>query len=117
MKSWDGRKCPICKTGRLAPVNDITSDLGGYIFVEKGHRCTYCKEEIIGEGEAEKTIEAAKKLGVWELQMKLERKLTKTARGIILRVPNDVQKGMKLTGNEGIEIHWAKNRLVVDIVR
>ena len=39
--------CPVCETGNLVLVEDIVSEIDGYIFVEKGDRCTHCGEEFI----------------------------------------------------------------------
>jgi len=63
--------CPSCGRGELAPVNDIISELRGYVFVEKGERCTACGEEFPFEEESQKTIEAARRLGVWPEPLKL----------------------------------------------
>jgi RNA polymerase subunit RPABC4/transcription elongation factor Spt4 len=56
--------CPVCEKGRLIPVEDIVSEIEGYIFVEKGERCTSCGEEFI----------------------------SKSARGTVLRIPSDIEK-------------------------
>ncbi len=58
--------CPACNKGKLKPVQDIVTELGGYAFVEKGERCSHCKEEFMPEKEGQKTISAARKLGLWE---------------------------------------------------
>ena len=117
-KDISGMNCPVCGKGRLEKTDNITSEIGGYTFVEKGHVCPKCKEEFIPEEESKRTIDAAIKLGAWETQpMKISRKLTKTARGIIFRIPNDVQKSMYLTGDEGIELSWSKDKIVLEVVR
>ena len=43
--------CPVCSKGELIAVDDILSGIEGYVFVEKGERCTACAEEFIGEKE------------------------------------------------------------------
>lgn len=57
--------CPRCEEGELIKVDDIISEIGGYIFVEKGERCNKCDEEFPFEHETQRTIEIARKLEVW----------------------------------------------------
>lgn len=57
--------CLVCEKGVLDEVDNICSDIEGYVFVEKGKRCTYCKEEFLGEKETQKMIDACRKLGIW----------------------------------------------------
>jgi len=56
------RKCLICDLGSLEETEDITLDIGGYVFIVKGHRCTNCKEEFPFEAETKKVIDISKKL-------------------------------------------------------
>lgn len=116
-KDIAGAKCPVCGKGTLEEANDIVSNFGGHLFVEAGHRCNKCGEEFIGEEQGDRTIAAARKLGVWGSPMKLHRKLTKTARGIILRVPADVEKSMDLKGSEEVEVSCAKDRIIIQVLK
>ncbi|MBI4406339.1 hypothetical protein HY571_00300 [Candidatus Micrarchaeota archaeon] len=110
------RKCPVCGRGALQNVNDIMSQVEGYVFVEKGERCSACGEEFIPEEEGQKMISAARKLGVWGSPLKLHRKLTKSAKGIILRIPSDLQKSLALRGDEEVELYKVgKKRVLIDI--
>jgi len=85
-----------------ANVKDIISEFGGYVFVEKGERCDYCSEEFPYEGEAQATIEAARRLGVWPEPLKLYRKLIRSGRGVVLHIPTDLERQMKLKGDEEV---------------
>ncbi|MFH1247047.1 MAG: hypothetical protein V1644_01580 [Candidatus Micrarchaeota archaeon] len=49
----------------MKEVEDLLSEIEGYVFIEKGLRCIKCGEEFIGEKEGQKMIEAARKLGLW----------------------------------------------------
>lgn len=49
-------KCLACGKGRLVWVEDILSESEGYVFVERGHRCTHCGEEFVPEEEGERTM-------------------------------------------------------------
>ena len=98
------KTCPICEKGKLVNVEDILSEIEGYIFVEKGERCTHCGEEFIPEDEGERMIKIARKLKLWGEPLKLYRKLSRSARGIVLRIPADIEKNLKIIGNEEITI-------------
>ena len=65
------KKCPVCEKGSLVTVEDILSEIEGYIFVEKGERCTHCGEEFIPEDEGERMIKIARKLKLWGEPLKL----------------------------------------------
>ncbi|MEK6862383.1 MAG: hypothetical protein AABY07_10565 [Nanoarchaeota archaeon] len=110
------KKCPSCENGSLIEVDDIVSEIEGHFFIEKGFRCTNCGEEFISEKQSQKTIEIAKRLGIWGEPLKLHRKLSKSARGTILRIPSDIEKGMHLNGKEEVLISKiGKNKLLIEI--
>ena len=93
--------CPACGSGELMGVSDIVSEIEGHFFIEHGEQCTGCGEEFLSEKEGQRMIEIAWRLGLWGEPLKLHRKLSKSARGTILRIPVDIEKNMHLTGNEG----------------
>jgi ribosomal protein S27AE len=105
--------CPICEQGKLIPVEDIISEIEGYVFVEKGERCTNCGEEFISEKEGQKMIGIARKLGIWGEPLKLYRKLSKSARGTILRIPTDIEKNLKIKGGERVAISKIGTRKIM----
>lgn len=105
--------CPVCEKGKLVPADDIASEIEGYVFVEKGERCTSCGEEFIPEKEGQKMINVARKLGIWEKPLKLYRKLSKSARGTVLRIPSDIQKNLGLKGTEEVAISKVGERKIV----
>ncbi len=110
------KKCPVCEEGNLIEVEDVISEIEGHFFIEKGLRCTKCSEEFIDEKQSQKTIEIARRLGIWGEPLKLYRKLSKSARGTILRIPNDIEKSMHLKGEENVLISKiGKNKLLVEI--
>lgn len=89
------KKCPVCEKGGLIEVDNIVSEIDGYMFIEKCQRCTECGEEFIHEKDAQRTVEVAKKLGVWPKPLKLHRSLSKSGRGLILRIPSDLEKDFR----------------------
>ena len=109
------KPCPVCEKGNLMPVNDIISELSGYIFVEKGERCNECGEEFPYQEESQKTIQAARKLAVWPETLKLHRKLSKSGRGIIFRIPADIEKQLQLDGTEDIDISLLGKKIILEI--
>ena len=110
------KTCPICEKGKLVYVEDILSEIEEYIFVEKGERCTHCGEEFIPEDEGERMIKIARKLNLWGEPLKLYRKLSRSARGIVLRIPADLEKNLKINGNEEVTISKVgKNKILIEL--
>ncbi len=108
--------CPVCEKGNLIKVDDLVSEIEGHYFVESGKRCTECSEEFINEISGQKTIEIAKRMGIWGSPLRLHRKLSKSAGGTVLRIPSDIEKDLKLKGTEDIFISKiGKNKLLIEI--
>ena len=109
-------RCPICEQGILREVNDLMNELDGYIFVVKGKRCSSCSEEFLDEKEGQQMMTTAKRLGVWGQPLKLHRKLSKSARGTVLRIPSDIEDNLGLKGTEQVAISKIGDRkLLVEI--
>ena len=108
------KACPVCRKGNLVPVKDIVSEFGGYVFVEKGERCTACGEEFPYEEESQKTIEAARQLGVWPEPLKLYRKLSRSGRTLVLRIPSDLERQMKLEEKTEVAITKIGGKIVIE---
>ncbi len=109
--------CQVCEKGRLMPVEDIVSEIEGYIFVEKGERCTSCGEEFIAEEEGQKMINIARRLGIWGEPLKLYRKLSKSARGTVLRIPRDIEKNLMIEGSEQVAIsRVGKRKILIEVL-
>jgi len=95
-------------------VDNIVSEIDGYVFIEKGQRCSDCGEEFIAEKDAQRTIEVAKKLGIWPQPLKLHRSLSKSGRGLVLRIPADLEKDLKLKPGEAVSISKVGNKIVIE---
>ena len=109
--------CPKCEKNNLVEVEDIISEIEGHFFVVKGKRCLSCGEEFISEKEGQKMIQIARNLGIWGEPLKLHRKLSQSARGTVIRIPTDIEKNMKLKGDEEVLISKiGKNKLLIEIV-
>ncbi len=108
------RKCLICEKGDLVKVEDITLEISGYVFITKGERCDHCQEEFPYEQETQRAIQTARKLGVWPEPLKLYRHLSKSGGGLVFRVPNDLERQLKLDENIEIAITKIGNKIVIE---
>ena len=96
----------MCEKGNLIEVEDIALDVEGYVFILKGERCDSCNEEFPYQEETQRAINIARKLGVWPEPLKLYRHLSKSGKGLVFRIPSDLEKQLKL--NEDVEISITK---------
>lgn len=106
-------KCPVCGKGVLQPADDILSELEGYAFLERGDRCPQCGEEFINEADSARTIRVARRLGIWREPLKFRLRLSTTRRGIVLRIPEDFRRSMKIKGDERVSLVKVGNRRIV----
>ncbi|MEK6920854.1 MAG: hypothetical protein AABX82_03140 [Nanoarchaeota archaeon] len=94
----------------------IRSLTGGGRSSVDGKRCTSCGEEFLDEEEGERMIHIAKKLGIWGEPLRLHRKLSKSARGTVLRIPTDIEKNLHLKGDENVLISKVRpNKILVEV--
>ncbi len=108
-------RCPVCEKGELTPVDDILSEIEGYTFVERGHRCSNCGEEFIPEEEGQRLIKVARRLGIWGEPLKLRRKLSRSGRGTVLRIPSDIERSLGLQGDEEVSVSKAGRKIIIEI--
>ncbi len=109
------RKCPVCEIGDLLKADDIISEIDGLLFVEKGERCDNCAEEFIPEEEGKRIIKVAKRLNIWGKPLRLHRKLCKSGRGTILRIPADLERALGLQGNEKVALSKVGKKILIEI--
>ncbi|MEK6962881.1 MAG: hypothetical protein AABX70_00535 [Nanoarchaeota archaeon] len=109
------RKCLICEKGALEKIEDIIIELEGYVFVTRGERCSHCREEFPFEEETQRTIQAARRLGVWPEPLKLYRHLSKSGGGLVFRVPADLEKQLKLSEKTELGITKVGNKIVIEV--
>ena len=110
------KHCVQCGEDDLIDVDDIIFDFEGTHFVVKGQRCLHCAEEYVGEVEGQRMINIAKRMGIWGEPIKLHRKLSKSARGTVLRIPIDIEKNLHLKGNEDVLISKiGKNKILIEV--
>ena len=108
------RKCLVCDKGNLIEVGDITLEIEGYVFIVKGEKCDNCNDEFPYEEETQKAISTARKLGVWPEPLKLYRHLSKSGRGLVFRIPNDLEKQLKLNEKTEISITKVGNKIIIE---
>ena len=109
------RRCPVCGKGELVPADDIVSAIDGYTFVERGRRCTSCGEEFIPEDESQRMIKVARRLGLWGEPLKLRRKLSRSGRGTVLRIPSDIERSLGIRGDEEVTVSKAGRKIIVEL--
>ena len=96
------------------PADDIVSELEGYTFVERGRRCTVCGEEFIAEGDSQRMIRIARRLGIWGQPLKLRRKLSRSGRGTVLRIPSDIEASLGIRGDEEVLVSKAGKKIIIE---
>ena len=109
-------RCPVCGKGDLVPVDDIVSEIEGYTFVERGRRCAACGEEFIPEDESQRMIKAARPLGYWGEPLKLRRKLSRSGRGTVLRIPADIERSLGLRGEEEVSVSKVGRKIIIEVL-
>ena len=106
--------CPICEKGNFERVEDIVLEISGYVFIVKGERCNNCNEEFIDEKYTQKTINTAKKMGVWPEPLKLYRHLSRSGGGLVFRIPSDLERQLKLNEKTEIAITKVGNKIIIE---
>lgn len=114
-KDKGGTRCPVCGKGELVPVDDIVSEIEGYTFVERGRRCSVCGEEFLPEEESQRLIRVARRLGIWGGPLKLRRKLSRSGRGTVLRIPADIERSLGLRGDEEVSVSKAGRKIIIEV--
>ncbi len=95
-------------------MDDIVSEIEGYTFIERGRRCTECGEEFIPEEESQRLIKVARRLGIWSEPLKLRRKLSRSGRGTVLRIPSDIEHSLGLHGDEEVAVSKVGRKIVIE---
>src|SRR3989442_3252083 len=107
-------RCPKCGRRRLGPVDDIACEIEVYTFVERGLRCAACGEEFIPEEESQRMIRVGRRLGIWGEPLKLRRKLSRSGRGTVLRIPTDIERSLHLRGDEQVLVSKAGKKIIIE---
>ncbi len=108
------KSCPVCNKKSFERVEDIIFELEGYIFILKGRRCVDCNEEFPDPEETQKTIVTVRKLGIWPEPLKLYRHLSKSAGGLVFRVPADLERQLNLTEKTEISISKLGKKIIIE---
>lgn len=62
-------------------------------------------------------ISVARRLGIWGEPLKLYRKISKSARGMVLRIPSDIERNLKIKGGEEVAISKiGKRKIVIEVL-
>lgn len=110
------KPCPVCEKGTRVPVDDILYDFGTERLLIRGERCTHCREEFFDSDEYRRIYDARKRLGAWSEDLKLHRKLGRSGRQITIRIPIDIERALKLKGDENVTFSLVgKRKVLVEI--
>ncbi len=61
-------------------------------------------------------IKVARRMKIWGKPLKLYRKLSKSGRGTVLRIPADLEKNLDIKGDEVVIISKVgKNKILIEI--
>ena len=101
--------------GNLINVEDIVLEIEGYVLILKGERCSNCSEEFPYEEETERAISIARRLGVWPEPLKLYRHLSKSGKGLVFRIPSDLERQLKLDENIEISITKVGKKIIIEV--
>ena len=108
------KECKACEKGTLERVNNIILEISGYVFIVSGESCMSCKEEFPYQKETDRTITVARQLGIWPEPLKLYRHLSKSGKGLVFRIPSDLEKQMNLDENVEIAISKIGNKILIE---
>lgn len=60
-------------------------------------------------------IKVARRSGLWGEPLKLRRKLSRSGRGTVLRIPSDIERSLGIRGDEEVVISKAGRKIIVEI--
>ncbi len=83
--------------------------------MEQGLRCASCGEEFIPEEQSQRMIRVALRLGIWGEPLKLRRKLSRSGRGTVLRIPTDIERSLHLRGDETVLVSKAGRKIIIEL--
>lgn len=106
-------KCPVCEKGTLRSVRDILYDFGTEKLLLAGERCGSCGEEFLSEAAHKRIYDTRTRLGSWSENLKLHRRLGRSGRQITVRIPVDIERALKLTGDEEIAFSVVGKRKIL----
>ncbi len=62
-------------------------------------------------------IRVARRLGIWGEPLKLRRKLSRSGRGTVLRIPADIERSLHLKGDEEVLVSKAGKKIIIELSR
>jgi YgiT-type zinc finger domain-containing protein len=106
--------CPACGKGKLRKKRVEESMFGVSLGEFPAESCPNCGETFLDDAAMAVLEKRAKAAGIWGLGKKM--KVVKSGNSLVLRIPTDVAKFMKLKAGKEVFLHpEGDDRLVVDI--
>lgn len=90
--------CPVCKKGELRGGKVREEMLGVDLGTYPARVCGNCGESFVDETVMERIEARAKDLGIWGLAGKV--KIAKSGNSLVVRIPAELAKFLKLKGGE-----------------
>lgn len=107
-------ECPTCD-GKMRMLKKEFSVYDVSLGKFDAEYCEKCDETFYTEESTDEIERIAKEMGLWGLER--TSKISYSGNSLIVRIPEDIKKAMKLEKGNDIKIHpEGKKRLVVDIV-
>ena len=111
----ENKTCPICEKGKLKKKTVSYKVYGVELGKFPAHVCNKCGEEWFDEKTSERIEKLEKEKGLFGLSK--ETKISYSGNSLIIRIPNDIAKFMKLEKEKPVMIHPdGQNRLSIEIV-
>jgi len=108
------RKCPVCDKGKLIKKNVGYSVYGIELGKFPAEVCSNCKEEWFSEETAKKIEKIEKEKGLFGLSK--QSKISYSGNSLIVRIPKEIAKFMKLKKETSIMIHpEGKNKISIEV--
>ena len=105
-------KCPICNVGVLKKKNIEEVMFGISLGKFPAELCTQCGESFTDAETTMRIEDAAKKKGIWGLEMKT--KITRTGNSLAVRIPKKIADFLNLKEREEVYIHPDSKKLVIE---
>ncbi|HLF06086.1 MAG TPA: AbrB/MazE/SpoVT family DNA-binding domain-containing protein [Thermoplasmata archaeon] len=80
----------------------------------KGFRCPSCFEEMLDADVAADSQRLASKLGLYEPEFALLRKLTRTGGQLALYIPKEIQRALNLVAGRKVRVFLRGDQIVVE---
>ncbi|MCD4740053.1 YgiT-type zinc finger protein [archaeon] len=114
-EKWE-EKCPICG-GKLVTTRTVLDLYDGKVTLKgvKVQYCPKCKEELFTPEQMNKVDKLTE--GIQLQQISLKRRVSKSGRSLVLRIPQDIARTLHMNKDTEVELRVKnKKEFVVEVV-